>query len=88
MSATAEIVLPQQGEAVVVPEAAVRTDAAGTQRVFVVHQGKVESRIVRASANPALPGKRVVEEGLAAGEVVATSGLDRLTDGAAVATAQ
>ena len=68
--------------AIVVPRAAVST-FGGTNRVFVVDgDGRVENRTV-------VPGRDLGEsvailEGLAAGETVATSHLERLADGARV----
>jgi membrane fusion protein (multidrug efflux system) len=70
-------------EAPVVPRAAVET-FAGSHRAFVVHpDGRVEAR-------PIVPGRDlgedvVVLDGVRAGEVVATSHLERLSDGARVA---
>lgn len=80
--ASAAIVTRTDDEAVMVPQEAVTT-FAGVTKVFVVADGTARERPVR-------PGSRSVEglveilEGLRPNEVVATSGLSRLQDGAAV----
>ena len=70
---------PQRG--VLVPAAAVRT-VAGTSRIFVVTGDRVEERIATLGQRD---GDMVeISSGLKAGEVVATSLVDQLADGATV----
>lgn len=69
-------------EALVVPRAAVDT-FAGTHRAFVVHpDGRVEGRTITPGAD--LGEEVVVLDGLAQGETVAVSHLERLADGVCV----
>jgi len=80
------LVYDTHGEALVVPEAAIIT-FAGVTKVFVVRDGRAEERVIRPG--DAVDGeRRIVEEGLALGEPVAVSAVDRLEHGAAVAIAE
>ncbi len=81
---SASVELPVRQEAIVVPLTAINTSASGDS-VFVVRNGKAE-------AVPVVAGRRVgtrvvVERGLAAGDVVITSGQIRVQPGAPVAVA-
>jgi RND family efflux transporter MFP subunit len=81
MFASAEILLPADAPSVVVPSAAVVTEA-GVSHVFVVRDATVEQRMITTGATV---GERTeVRQGVAAGENVATSGLGALSDGARV----
>jgi multidrug efflux pump subunit AcrA (membrane-fusion protein) len=67
--------------AVLIPARAVRTEQ-DTSRVFVVKDGRVEERVVQLGQ---VEGELVeVKNGIAADELVATSGVEALKDGAAV----
>lgn len=71
-------------DALVVARSAIDT-FAGTHRAFVVHpDGVVESRTITPGAD--LGEKVVVADGLARGETVAVSQLERLADGVRVTT--
>ncbi len=70
---------------IVVPTSAVRT-TGGTQRVFVTSGPQVEERVV--TTGQALDGLIEVTSGLKAGDVVATSNVLQLEDGARVAVAR
>jgi RND family efflux transporter MFP subunit len=80
--ATALIEQANRSPGILTPAAAVRT-VAGTSRVFVVSDGKVEERIVTIGQ----PVGDLVEitTGLKAGEKVATSNVAQLADGTPVA---
>ena len=79
--ATARIEEAGDTPGIVVPAAAVRT-VAGTARVFVIAADRAEERIVMTGQ---ADGDRVeITDGLRAGERVATSGVERLADGAHV----
>jgi RND family efflux transporter MFP subunit len=79
--ATARIEEAGDTPGIVVPAAAVRT-MAGTARVFVIAADRAEERIVMTGQ---ADGDRVeITDGLRAGERVATSGVERLADGAHV----
>lgn len=79
--ATARIDEPEKSPAVMVPTAAVLTQA-GTSRVYVVNGDHVEERIVTLGQ----PADAVIEivTGLKAGEQVATKNVAQLFDGAKV----
>jgi multidrug efflux pump subunit AcrA (membrane-fusion protein) len=79
--ATVRILLPQAGSAVLVPQRALRT-ISGATYVFVIKNGHAEQRLVQ----PGQTESDLVElkSGVAADEVVATSNVDQLSDGAAV----
>jgi RND family efflux transporter MFP subunit len=81
MFAAAEVMLPAAGPSVIVPAGAVVT-TAGVSHVFVVQGSTAEQRMVTTG----LTLGRVTEvlQGLSAGEMVATSRLEALTDGAVV----
>jgi RND family efflux transporter MFP subunit len=79
--ATARIALGTQRAAVTIPARAVLSEA-GTNRVFVVQNGRAQARVVAVLERD---GDTVtVERGVAAGERVATDNLTRLGDGVAV----
>jgi membrane fusion protein, multidrug efflux system len=79
--ATVRILLPQTASAVLVPQRALRT-ISGSTYVFVIKNGHAEQRLVQ----PGQTESDLVElkGGVAADEVVATSNVDQLSDGAAV----
>jgi RND family efflux transporter MFP subunit len=81
MFAAAEVTLPASAPSIVVPASAVTT-VAGVSHVFVVRGNTVEQRMITTGL--ALGPVTEVLQGLTAGETVATSRLDALTDGAAV----
>jgi hypothetical protein len=56
--------------------------AAGVSRAFVVENGRVEERVVTVLERTAT--EVLVGQGVSAGQTLATSGLDHLTDGSAV----
>ena len=79
--ATVRILQERADPAVLVPSRAIITEA-GVSRVFVVKDGRVEQRLVQTGQ---AEGDLVeVKTGVAADELVATSGLERLSDGIAV----
>jgi len=79
--ATARIDLGTSERALFVPVAAVQSDAAGS-RLFVIKDGRAEQRFVQVGRHA--DGQVEVVRGLAAGERVATTGLDQLGDGVPV----
>jgi RND family efflux transporter MFP subunit len=81
MFAAAEVMLPSSAPSVVVPSPAVTT-VAGVSHVFVVRGTTVEQRMITAGLT--LGPVTEVLQGLSAGEMVATSGLGALSDGAQV----
>ena len=79
--ATIRVLMPQSDPAVLVPARAVRTDAT-TARVFVVHDGFASERLVATGRHD---GDLVEVKGnVAADELVATSNVEQLADGAPV----
>jgi len=79
--ATARIELGTSERALFVPVSAVQTDAAGS-KLFVIRDGRAEQRFVQVGRHA---GDQVeIVRGLAAGERVATTGLDQLGDGVPV----
>ena len=79
--ATARVQQPTSQPAVLVPARAVRTDGT-TTRVFVIKDGRAVERLVQLGQ---AEGELVeVRAGVAADELVATSNVDRLSDGAPV----
>jgi RND family efflux transporter MFP subunit len=79
--ATARIELPAGKPSVLVPAAAVRTEA-GVSKLWVVKQGRAETRLVQLGREV---GDRVqTVRGVAAGEQVVAAYTDSLQDGAAV----
>lgn len=79
--ATARISLGTQRAAVTVPSRAVLSEA-GTSRVFVVTNGRVQSRVVTVLER--VGDDVIIDRGVAAGERLATDNLPRLGDGVAV----
>src|SRR5258706_3456944 len=79
--ATVRILLPQTEAAVLVPQRALRT-ISGSTYVFVIKNGHAEQRLVQSGQTE---GDLVeLKSGVAADEIVATSNVDQLSDGAAV----
>src|SRR5882762_4597481 len=79
--ATVRILLPESGSAVLVPQRALRT-ISGSTYVFVIKNGHAEQRLVQSGQTE---GDLVeLKSGVAADEIVATSNVDQLSDGAAV----
>lgn len=79
--ATVRILLPQTGPAVLVPQRALRT-ISGSTYVYVIKNGHAEQRLVQPGQTE---GDLVeLKSGVAADELVATSNVDQLSDGAAV----
>ena len=79
--ATVRILLPQSAPAVLVPQRALRT-ISGSTYVFVIKNGHAEQRLVQSGQTE---GDLVeLKSGVAADEVVATSNVDQLSDGATV----
>ena len=79
--ATVRILLPQSEPAVLVPQRALRT-ISGATYVFVVKNGHAEQRLVQSGQ---AEGDLVeIKSGVAADEVVATSNVEQLSDGAVV----
>jgi multidrug efflux pump subunit AcrA (membrane-fusion protein) len=83
MFATARIQLPGGGQGIFVPRTAIINDpATGSARVYVVDNTAARLRVVQLG-EPVGDLVRVIN-GVNAGEVVATSNLDQLYDGATV----
>jgi len=79
--ATVRILLPRSEAAVLVPQRALRT-ISGATYVFVIKNGHAEQRLVQSGQTE---GDLVeIKSGVAADEVVATSNVEQLSDGAAV----
>lgn len=79
--ATVRILLPRTEPAVLVPARAVQTES-GVSRVFVIRNGHAEQRPVQLGQ---AEGDLVeIKQGVATDELVATSNIDQLSDGAAV----
>jgi len=79
--ATVRILQERAEPAVLVPARAVVTEA-GVSRVFVIKDGRAEQRLVQTGQTE---GDLIeVKSGVAADELVATNGLERLSDGVAV----
>jgi multidrug efflux pump subunit AcrA (membrane-fusion protein) len=79
--ATVRILQERAEPAVLVPARAVVTEA-GVSRLFVIKDGRAEQRVVQTGQTE---GDLIeVKNGVAADEQVATSGLERLSDGVAV----
>jgi membrane fusion protein (multidrug efflux system) len=79
--ATARVDLGQRRQAVLVPQRAVVAEA-GTNRVFVLENGRASERVVSVAER--LDNDVVLERGVNAGERVLVDNLDRLSDGARV----
>jgi RND family efflux transporter MFP subunit len=83
--ATAQIEEASNRPGILVPAAAVRT-VAGTSRVFVVKGDQAEERIVTTGQTV---GQMVeITSGVSAGDVVATTNVVQLVDGARVAASK
>lgn len=80
---TANIVTRDDAQTLVVPESAL-ISFAGVTKLFVIQDGASQERRVRAGARED-DGMVEILDGLTAGEVVATSGLAKLENGAPVA---
>lgn len=79
--ATVRILLPQSEPAVLVPQRALR-QISGATYVFVIKNGRAEQRLVQSGQ---AEGDLIeIVSGVAADEVVATSNVDQLSDGANV----
>ena len=79
--ATVRILLPQSEPAVLVPQRTLRT-ISGATYVFVIKNGHAEQRLVQSGLTE---GDLVeIKSGVAADEVVATSNVEQLSDGAVV----
>jgi multidrug efflux pump subunit AcrA (membrane-fusion protein) len=79
--ATVRILLPQSSPAVLAPQRALRT-ISGATYVFVIKNGHAEQRLIQAGQTE---GDLVeIKSGVAENEIVATSNVDQLSDGAAV----
>jgi multidrug efflux pump subunit AcrA (membrane-fusion protein) len=79
--ATVRILQERTEPAVLVPARAVVTEA-GVSRVFVIKDGRAEQRVIQTGQTE---GDLIeVKNGVATDEQVATSGLERLSDGVAV----
>jgi cobalt-zinc-cadmium efflux system membrane fusion protein len=81
--ATAKIEQATSTPGIVAPAVAVRT-VSGTSRVFVVAGGRAEERLV--TVGQGLRDLIEITSGLKAGEQVATTNLNQLVDGVAVAS--
>ncbi len=79
---SASIDMPARQAAIVLPITAVNTSASGDS-VFVVRDGKAQP--IPVVTGPRVGTRVVVEKGLAAGDVVITSGQVRVQPGSAVA---
>jgi multidrug efflux pump subunit AcrA (membrane-fusion protein) len=78
---TVRILLPQSSPAVLVPQRALRT-ISGATYVFVIKNGHAEQRLIQSGQTE---GDLVeIKSGVAENEIVATSNVDQLSDGAAV----
>jgi RND family efflux transporter MFP subunit len=79
--ATVRILQPRPTSAVLIPARAVLSEA-GVNRVFVVKDGHAEQRVVQTGQSE---GDLIqIKTGVANGEQVATSNLEKLSDGMAV----
>ncbi|HKS10982.1 MAG TPA: efflux RND transporter periplasmic adaptor subunit [Pyrinomonadaceae bacterium] len=79
--ATVRILQERAEPAVLVPARAIVTEA-GVSRLFVIKEGHAEQRVIQTGQTE---GDLIeVKNGIAADEQVATSGLERLSDGVAV----
>lgn len=79
--ATVRILQSRSQPAVLIPARAVRTEA-GVSRVFVVKDGHAQQRLVQLGQSES--DLVEVKSGVAAGEQVATSNIDQMSDGMAV----
>jgi membrane fusion protein (multidrug efflux system) len=81
--ANAVLVLEEQPDALIVPEAAI-VPRGGENLVFVVRDGTARRREVRLGERE--PGRVQILEGIAAGDTVVVAGQQRLADGTPVRT--
>ena len=81
MFVSAEVELPSTAPALVVPADAVQT-VAGLSHVFVIHGDKAEERLITPGVT--IGARTEVLQGLAAGDVIAVTGVSSLTDGGLV----
>lgn len=79
--ATVRILQSRSQPAVLIPARAVRTES-GVSRVFVIKEGRAEQRLVQLGQSES--DLVEVKSGVAAGEQVATSNIDQMSDGMAV----
>ncbi|MCM3903620.1 MAG: efflux RND transporter periplasmic adaptor subunit [Pyrinomonadaceae bacterium] len=79
--ATVRILQSRSQPAVLIPARAVRTEA-GVSRVFVIKDGHAQQRLVQLGQSES--DLVEVKSGVAAGEQVATSNIDQMSDGMAV----
>jgi len=79
--ATVRILQSRSQPAVLIPARAVRTES-GVSRVFVIKDGRAEQRLVQLGQSES--DLVEVKSGVAAGEQVATSNIDQVSDGMAV----
>jgi RND family efflux transporter MFP subunit len=85
MFATARVAIHGEVQAVMVPRNAVLEDAMlDSAEVFVLQEGKARVRIIQIEETQAQAAEVRVLSGVSAGEVVATSSLSQLYDGAPV----
>lgn len=83
MFAKSSLITAANAPAVMVPGKAILT-VAGLSKAFVIEHGKTTERIVKTGATD---GELIeIKEGVAAGETVATSNLDKLQTGAVVSS--
>jgi len=79
--ATVRILQPQSEPAVLVPQRALR-QVSGATYVFVIKNGRAEQRPVQTGQ---IEGDLIeINSGVAADEIVATTNVDQLSDGASV----
>lgn len=81
MFVEARIDLGRERPMTIVPPSAIFT-AAGVSRAFVVRDGRIEERVVTVAERSGT--EVVIAQGVNGGETLATSQLDRLTDGTTV----
>ncbi|HEY6045593.1 MAG TPA: efflux RND transporter periplasmic adaptor subunit [Pyrinomonadaceae bacterium] len=79
--ATVRILLPQSEPAVLVPQRALRT-ISGATYVFIIKNGHAEQRLVQSGQTES--DLVEIKSGVAADELVATTNVDQLSDGAVV----
>ena len=79
--ATVRILLPQSEPAVLVPQRALRT-ISGATYVFIIKSGHAEQRLVQSGQTES--DLVEIKSGVSADELVATSNVDQLSDGASV----
>jgi len=78
---TVRILLPQSQSAVLVPQRALRT-ISGATYVFVIKNGHAEQRLIQSGQTES--DLVEIKSGVAENEIVATSNVDQLSDGASV----